>query len=255
MDMDYDQLLDLVSDLGCRLMSSGAEIYRVEESMHRVLEAYELPNAEVFAIPNCIIVSVAAPNGHTVTRMRRIGAHGTDIETLEKCNGLCRTLCEEKPPVAEALAALRALAEKAKRFAAWQILLAYGFAPAFFAPLFGGGAADMLCAFAVGLIVGVFQLYGRRVIAANSFFHTALGSAAAAFAAIIFGRLGVGGDADTVTISALMMLVPGVALTNAMREIMAGDTISSLTHMADALLCAVAIALGAAVGIAAAQIV
>ena len=51
--MDYDRLLNLTTDLGYQLMASGAEIYRVEESMHRVLNAYGLERPEVFAIPNC----------------------------------------------------------------------------------------------------------------------------------------------------------------------------------------------------------
>ena len=83
--MDYDRLLNLTTDLGYQLMASGAEIYRVEESMHRVLNAYGLERPEVFAIPNCIIVSVTTPQGHPITRMRRIPGHGTDIELLERC--------------------------------------------------------------------------------------------------------------------------------------------------------------------------
>ena len=74
--------------------------------------------------------------------------------------------------------------------------------------------------------------------------------AIAAVLALALVRLGAGDRVDIITISALMMLVPGVALTNAMREIMAGDTISSLRHAANALLTAVAIALGTAAGIA-----
>ena len=44
--MDYDRLLNLTTDLGYQLMASGAEIYRVEESMHRVLNAYGLERPE-----------------------------------------------------------------------------------------------------------------------------------------------------------------------------------------------------------------
>ena len=65
---------------------------------------------------------------------------------------------------------------------------------------------------------------------------------------LLLVRLGWGQSVDTVTISVLMVLVPGVALTNAMREIMAGDTFSGLSRTADAILVASAIALGAAAG-------
>ena len=83
--MDYDKLLNLSVELGCRLMFSGAEIYRVEESVRRLLLAYGLDSPEVFAIPNCVIVSITTPQGHPITRMRRIAGHGTDIELLERC--------------------------------------------------------------------------------------------------------------------------------------------------------------------------
>ena len=37
--MDHDKLLNLGAELGRRLMTSGAEIYRVEESVERLLPA------------------------------------------------------------------------------------------------------------------------------------------------------------------------------------------------------------------------
>ena len=71
-ELDYNKLLDVVSEMGYRLMESGAEIYRVEESIHRLLEAYGLPRGEVFAIPNCIIVSLTSPEGQPLTQIRRM---------------------------------------------------------------------------------------------------------------------------------------------------------------------------------------
>lgn len=246
--MDYDQLLNMAAELGYQLMYSGGEIYRVEESARRLLVAYGMENPEVFAIPNCVIVSVATPEGHPITRMRRVPPHGTDIELLERCNGLCRRLCADPPPLEEARALIAALPENEPRHSPRWVLLGYGLAPAFFAPLFGGGLADLASAFLCGLSVGACLLYGGRFIGANSFFRTAVCSALASLLAMALVALGVGESVDVVTISALMVLVPGVALTNAMREIMAGDTFSALSRTADAILVASAIALGAAAG-------
>ena len=105
---DYDRLSTLGAELGRLLMYSGAEIYRVEESVNRLLSAYGL-EPQVFAIPNCLIVSLTTPQGHPVTRMCRIPAHGTDIELLERCNQLCRRLCQSPPAVEEAQALVDAL--------------------------------------------------------------------------------------------------------------------------------------------------
>ena len=246
--MDYEKLLNMAAELGYQLMYSGAEIYRVEESARRLLRSYGLENPEVFAIPNCLIVSVATPQGHPVTRMRRVPLHGTDIELLERCNALCRRLCAQVPSLDEAQEAVNAPPDAIPRHSPRTTLLGYGVASAFFAPLFGGGLRDTACSFFCGLAVGLCLLYGGKFIGANSFFRTAVCSAVAAFLALALVEAGLGRSVDVVTISTLMVLVPGVALTNAMREIMAGDTFSALSRTADAILVASAIALGAAAG-------
>lgn len=248
--MDYDKLLNISVELGCQLMFSGAEIYRVEESVRRLLQAYGLESPEVFAIPNCVIVSITTPEGHPITRMRRIAGHGTDIELLERLNALCRQLCARRPPVDEAWELLSCLPEQVPRYPSWTVLLGYGIAPAFFSPLFGGGIPDALAAFLGGLGVGLCLLYGRRLIGTNSFFRTAVCSAVASLLSLLLVGTGLGQSVDTVTISVLMVLVPGVSLTNAMREIMAGDVISGLSRTAGAILTGTAIAIGAAVGLA-----
>lgn len=247
--MDYDNLLNLAVELGYRLMSSGAEIYRVEESVDRLLRAYGLEQPQVFAIPNCLIVSVTTPEGHPITRLRRIPNHGTDVELLERCNDLCRRLCSHPVALPEAQKEVEALGKDAKIYHPAQILLGYGLAPAFFTPLFNGSMMDGLCAFFVGLAVGLLSLYGRRFIGANSFFRTVILSAVASLLALFVVRFGIGHDVDAITIGVLMVLVPGTSLTKAMREIMAGDIISGISRMSEVILIATAIALGAGAGL------
>ena len=94
--MDYHTLLDLATDLGYELAMCGAETFRVEESINRVLATYGL-NSEVFAIPNCLTVSIETAEGEILTRMRRIGSHGSDLDAVERFNGLSRAICNRKP--------------------------------------------------------------------------------------------------------------------------------------------------------------
>ena len=69
--MNYSALLDLATDLGYELAMCGAETFRVEESINRILKTYGV-TSEVFSIPNCLIVSIETPAGELMTRMRRI---------------------------------------------------------------------------------------------------------------------------------------------------------------------------------------
>ena len=94
--MDFYTLLDTSVDLGYELAMSGAETYRVEESVSRVLQAYGL-RAEVFAIPNNLTVSIETPEGKPMTRMRRIGHHGNDRDSVDQFSAVSRAICNRKP--------------------------------------------------------------------------------------------------------------------------------------------------------------
>ena len=251
--MDYEKLLNLGSELGRLLMHSGAEIYRVEESVTRLLTAYGA-HPQVFAIPNCLIVGIDTPEGKPLTRMCRIPAHGTDIELLEQCNDLCRKLCADPVPVEEALGLLPREEGRWRKFSNKVTMLGYFLTGAFFCAFFGGTVRDFFCAGIVGLILGVFMLYGHRVVGSNSFFRTVLGAALSAVLSVILVRMGLGQHDDLITIGVLMLLVPGMALTNAMREIMAGDIISGVNRTAEVILVATAIALGTALPMMAARL-
>ena len=247
--MDYDALLNMGTELGYQLMYSGAEIYRVEESVYRLLTAYGL-QPQVFAIPNCLIVSLNTPQGHPITQMRRIPAHGTDIELLERCNDLCRHLCREVPPLEQAKALVDALGRERHLYPGWVFLLGYAAASGFFAAFFGGDLLDSLYAALCGLAVGVWMKYLGARLGFNGFIQTIFGAAIASLTALGLVSLTPSQNLDAITIGTLMVLVPGRALTNAMWEIMAGDILSGVARTTEALLIAAAIALGVVAALA-----
>ena len=94
--MDYNILLDLAADLGYRLAMCGAETFRVEESINMIMKAYGI-EAEAFAIPNCLTVSIETAEGKPMTRMRRIGYHGNDLDSVERYSNLSRKICALVP--------------------------------------------------------------------------------------------------------------------------------------------------------------
>ena len=242
--MDDITLIDLASDLGYELAMSGAETFRVEESVSRVLSAYGL-NAEVFAIPNSLIVTVLTKKGLPITRMRRIGSHGNDLDSVERLSALSRSFCLHTPAPQEAQ---QQLADTlANRRAYSPAMLGLGnFLGAFgFCLFFGGSVPDALCAGVCGLLVGlVTEVLGKRRV--SQFFITI---AAAFFMAWLAYGLGVARicqRTDAVIIGALMILVPGLLFTNAMRDIIYGDTNSGLNRVVQVFLVAAAIALGTA---------
>ena len=242
--MDDITLIDLASDLGYELAMSGAETFRVEESVSRVLSAYGL-NAEVFAIPNYLIVTVLTKKGLPITRMRRIGSHGNDLDSVERLSALSRSFCLHTPAPQEAQ---QQLADTlANRRAYSPAMLGLGnFLGAFgFCLFFGGNVPDALCAGVCGLLVGlVTGVLGKRRV--SQFFITIAAAFFMAWLAYGLGGARICQRTDAVIIGALMILVPGLLFTNAMRDIIYGDTNSGLNRVVQVFLVAAAIALGTA---------
>lgn len=244
--MDYNALLELAADMGYRLAMNGAETFRVEESIRRILAAYNI-ESEVFAIPNCLTVSIETPDGKPMTRMRRIGFHGNDLDSVEKYSNLSRRICAERPEPSQARNWMKQT-DASLRSYSLPILLLGNFMGAFgFAIVFGGSYIDGFCSGISGTLIGLINYYlGKRKV--NPFFNTIASAFAMAFASYLMSALGIADNVDTVIIGALMILVPGLIFTNAMRDIIFGDTNSGMNRIVQVLLVAAAIALGTGAG-------
>ena len=240
--MDYKVLLDLTTELGYRLAMCGAETYRIEESVNRIMATYNV-HAEAFAIPNCMHISIETDTGEPMTRMRRIGYHGNDLDAVEKYTNLSRRICAEKPDPAVAMQWLEET-ERARRYhPIWSYLIGCFLGGFGFSFIFSGGWIDCIIAGICGIIIGLVNKLMDK-FKANPFFSTIT----AAFFMTIFAYLTNficnNVNTEAVIISALMILVPGLLFTNAIRDVIYGDTNSGINRFVQVLLTAAAIALG-----------
>ena len=242
--MDYYLLTDLAATMGYHLAMSGAETFRVEDTIHRILLAYGV-ECEVFAIPNSVSVSLEAANGKPLMIMRRIGFHGNDLEKMEKLNALSRQICAKKPAVDEAMEWLHETLASCRTYSTGAFYLGNVLVGIGFCLVFGGALLDCLWAGLIGLIIGlVTRFMDRRE--ANPFFSTILASCLMALPAYAAAGLGWLKSPDAAIIGALMLLVPGLLITNSMRDIIYGDTNSGIFRIVQVVLTALAIALGTA---------
>ena len=242
--MDYYLLTDLAVTMGYHLAMSGAETFRVEDTIHRILRAYGV-ECEVFAIPNCVSVSLEAANGKPLMLMRRIGFHGNDLEKLEKLNELSRCICAERPEVDTAMSWLEQTLAARRSYSAAAVYLGNLLVGLGFCLVFGGTLLDCLWAGLMGLIIGVVTRFMDKQ-EANPFFSTILASCLMALPAYAAAGLGWLNSPDAAIIGTLMILVPGLLITNSMRDIIYGDTNSGIFRIVQVLLTALAIALGTA---------
>ena len=242
--MDYSALLDLATEIGYRLALSGAETFRVEESINRILGTYGI-QSETFAIPNCMTVSIETADGTPMTRMRRIGYHGNDLDCVERYSNLSRRICAQHPDPKTAEEWLKET-ESSRLVYSLPLFLVGDFLGAFgFSIFYGGSLADGLCAGICGILIGLITSVMDN-FHANQFFRTIIAAFVMAAVAYILGFVGIADNAGCVIIGSLMILVPGLLFTNAMRDIIYGDTNSGINRIVQVFLIAVAIALGTA---------
>ena len=242
--MNERLLLEAATTLGYRLAMSGAETFRVEESILRVLKTYGY-EAEAFAIPNCLIVSIITASGQPMTRMRRIGPHGNDLDAVELYSGLSRAICSRRPEPEELTRWIAHVDSMRRSYSLPLQALGFFLASFGFCFTFSGTFADALGAGLCGLIVLAVDKVMDR-LNSTQFFRTIIGAFCMAIFAYAAYHLGLVQNADAAIIGALMLLVPGLLFTNAMRDVMYGDTNSGLNRVVLVLLISVAIALGTA---------
>lgn len=242
--MRESTLLELAVKMGHSLAMAGAETYRIEESILRILNAYGF-EAEAFAIPNCLTVSIITEDGTPMTRMRRIGTHGTDLGSVERFNALSRRICSEVPDPETAMQWLDELVRDPLRYGLAMRAAGYFLGSFGFSIVFGGVFSDALWAGICGLIVlGVDIVMDR--FRSTLFLRTISSAFICSLTAYIVHALGFLANPDACIIGTLMLLVPGLLFTNAMRDIMYGDTNSGIHRIVQVLLIAMAIALGTA---------
>lgn len=242
--MDYYLLTDMTAQIGYELAAAGAETFRIEETMRRVLAAYGI-ECEAFAIPNCVMVSLEADNGKPLMVMKRVGFHGNDLDAVERLNALSRRICAETPDPAVAAQWLEETRNDRRSYSVPVYYLGNLLAASGFCPVFGGTLRDSLWAGLMGLIIG-FVTRRMDKLETNPFFSTIAAAFAMAVPAYLAAAFGLVDYADAVIIGSLMILVPGLLITNSMRDIIYGDTNSGVFRIVSVVLSALAIALGTA---------
>lgn len=240
--MDYNTLLDVSTELGYRLAMSGAETFRVEESVSRVMHTYGI-DAEVFCIPNCLHISIKTDDGTPLSRMRRIGYHGNNLDGVEKYNALSRKICQEHPEPSTAKQWLEDTQGSLKAYPLWVHIIGNFLIACGFTVLFGGSLIDCLCAGLCGLVVCLVNLFTDH-LRANQFFRIIAAVFPMAMLAYFTKAFDISSNPDAIIIGSLMILAPGILFTNALRDIIYGDTNSGINRIVQVLLIAVAIALG-----------
>ncbi|MCU7556298.1 threonine/serine exporter family protein [Macrococcus capreoli] len=239
---DEKKVKDVAMLAGKILLESGAETYRVEDTMTRIATHYGLYNTHSFVTPTAIIFSL---NEKSSTRLYRISSRTTDLEKISEVNEISRAITGGKVTLEAAKLALDELDAANLQYDFWLKCFASAIVCALFLLMFKGQLSDTIPAFIAGGI-GFYICHYFSQLYKIQFFAEYAGAMAIALVALFFVNYIYKGEFDKIIISAVMPLVPGVAITNAIRDMMAGQLIAGIAKGVESALTAFAIGAGVA---------
>lgn len=225
------------------ILQNGGETYRVEDTMVRIAAAYGYEHSHSFVTPTGLIFAI--DGGSHVTRLIRISERNTNLGKVALVNDVSRRISGGHLEPEEALEQLKDIDKNAREYPFGLKALAAAVASGCFLIMFGGVWSDFLPVFATGGLGFLFFQLVHRIVPIK-FFAEFLTALLIGTLATLFVQIGIGQDLDLIIIGSVMPLVPGLHITNAVRDLMAGHLVSGLSKGAEAFLTAFAIGSGIA---------
>ena len=243
MEYDVGEVLETAMEAGHILLESGAEIFRVEDTMKHISRHFgvEATEENFFVLSNGIFTT-GHKNGREFAKIQHIPVHGARLSKVVAINQLSREIEQGKytlDEVRERLKEIRALPEKPKPLQ----ILASGLGAAAFSYMLGGSLTDAGAALLAGLLLHVFVLFVSLPHMSKIIGNICGGALVTVVCALCHG-LGFGDSLSHMIIGSIIPLVPGVAFTNGIRDIADGDYISGAVRLLDAVLVFLCIAIG-----------
>ncbi|GHH56959.1 MULTISPECIES: threonine/serine ThrE exporter family protein [Gammaproteobacteria] len=251
----YAQRVAFVTEIAGRLHSYGTTAQRLEAAVIALSQQLGL-DCEPWSNPTGIILSFSDPTkaigSSDITRVVRLAPGVNDLHKLSVADYIAESVANGRMSIAQGHTALRRLdREMSRRGKALQIV-AYGLAAAGVAGLWKLPWLDIATASAIGLLIGLLTQYADRRPATREA-SEALAALLAGFVATLVASVAGSLNLNTVIIASLVVLLPGMSLTNAVNELASQHWVSGTARLAGAVTTVLKLTVGAVIAVTLAQ--
>lgn len=231
------------------MLESHAESYRVEDTVRRILKTSGLNITEVISTTTGLYITLDDTDPHItpITQVRRITERGNHLRKIYHVNNVSRALSCGAITIDEAKKQLEYIDDSEYTLHRKDIALIVMVAS--FTYLLGGNTLEIIFSLIAGMIVALSRL-GKQWTRMNQFLFGIFSTTLTAFTIpLIISLTQLHLSSDIIIISALMPLYPGTAFMNGIRDTLKGDYGSGIARIADALVIALSLAIGVAIGL------
>ncbi|MGI5173823.1 threonine/serine exporter family protein [Treponema sp. OMZ 840] len=247
-----ESITDIALKAGSIVLENGGETYRTEDTIMRIASSLGAVSPSSFVTPTVVMLSFTDTEGNHHSAMRRIKQRGVNLRKVALINALSRRLEKRKKAdkAADFLQTAYTLERihRSPKYPVSAVLFCAALSSLCFAFMFGGTFKDALAASVIGLILRLIVIKVEK-ISLNVFFLSFLyGGIISIFTELIF-LCGYTGSPIIITSAVLMQVVPGLAIVNAIRDIIAGDLVSGAARALEAFMIAAGLSLGSVLGL------
>jgi uncharacterized membrane protein YjjP (DUF1212 family) len=243
---EFRTKIDLLCALGRSLHEVGLPAHELEEAIGETATRCDV-KAEVFSMPTALWMTVGEGDNLPVALLLRVDPGAPHLERMSRLSAVARALALGKLEPGEALGWIERIMRARTRWGPISIVLAYLLSAAAFAVFFHGGLPEVLTSMCVGLVVGLLSTTFQQRRASRRMFELTAAAAAAIIADLASNFIDP--FVEWIPLAAgLIILLPGLALVDAVEELAHGHLTSGSARMAGVGVVLLAMTFGAVLG-------
>lgn len=224
-----EYILEFTLRLGEKMLQSGANLERVNDTMIRVMRSYELEEISVFSLNYFFTVSAKTKDGEVSTMQRYVENTGIHLARLSRMNQLSRRICLEKPEP-DVLEALLREAEQVPEYSPLTVCFGFVLALTCLTFIFNGSVRDVAAVDVITVVLYLMSIVLKKP-GVNHIVYNVLCTFIAGTMALYFVKWGVGTHVYTVMIVTSMVMIPGIPLVNSIRNILCGNEMNGILEL------------------------
>lgn len=243
-DKNVQEVITTCLLAGKIMVQSGSEMYRVEDTMERIAIKAGMKGVNIFGTPTAIGISFDESD----FQLKQIRSRSINLEKVSRVNDLSRKFVSDDIDLKQMHDGLRNINRDTLEFPVWLQALSAAVVSSTLMILFTN-EYDWID-FPISAVLGMLGYFGFVFINEKTklkFISEFIASIIIGILAIISVKVGIGFNIDNILIGSIMPLVPGVPLTNSLRDLLEAHLLAGIARGVEAILSALAVGIGIAV--------
>ena len=240
---DIEYICEFACHLGMGILSNGGTLERANDKMTLICQSYGLKDISIFSLSSILILSAKDEDGFTCSRQIKVKSNGIHVEKLNRYNALAFQVCTQRPKPETLMPNFEKMGIVLFDYAPWMTLFGFCLALSCLCRMFGGNIQDILC-----VNISTIIMYGISSIlnspGMNSIIKNFISMFVAASLAIFYMHFKIGKNIEVILITNAFMIIPGIPMVNAIRNILQGNEMNGIIELLKVVLETFAILVG-----------